>query len=689
MPCAIRSENILLHIIVLLCAFLMSVSSTDAERDLLEKRVFVLSADVAQDIADHYRQAANDANRQGKKMDRGPAKFFLEKKGVPFPYGASATVNSRQLIVVNSSENLGKIQQLIEVNNAEIAKEEVPVPVVSAKKQPFDASTMDFERLAHKEKIYRNVVVTGNTPIELEISHSEGIATLPLGELSQEIQSRYDYSFDKAKVYTNEKAHRNKANEKFSHSTSNSDSKEAEVLSVDLINSDNNSMAEKPLLITRTASRRYPELLCRDGTVFKNVEVEKASSTLGFQLILNDDPEKKRINLELQNAPSFLLLDFEEFDQLLSRVVVANERLQLYEVTHENLDGGTQFADIAKNTSPGRSFISVPEGYVFANMNWLSLPQSTIELVLPLSGRRFAAANSANLVGMYASKWWNDYLGNRQHLRPPLKLVKKESSKNGVLYSPFNKDVPILGNTTGEMKRLWIDESSDAKKSLALVETGNGLFYGYYDEHAALAESDLTWIDATRDKSARFTLVKKKSTKLKSGDGLFKLFDASTHRVLGADFKELSQLKISSRHFRAMLERGVEAATQDRIIPTGDGVIFPDLGVETASTSALDKVIITDQIEARLKDVVPHAYIFDLETKQRVIEVRKVNSGWGQEMQESRPQRRKKNDVVEVSPDLDGCLRLTDGKRVYELKPFLGGTELLIWEAERNSLKRF
>ena len=108
-----------------------------------------------------------------------------------------------------------------------------------------------------------------------------------------------------------------------------------------------------------------------------------------------------------------------------------------------------------------------------------------------------------------------------------------------------------------------------------------------------------------------------------------------------------------------------------------------------ASTAALDKVIITDQIEARLKDVVPHAYIFDLETKQRVIEVRKVNSGWRQEMQESRPQRRKKNDVVEVSPDLDGCLRLTDGKRVYELKPFLGGTELLIWEAERNSLKRF
>ena len=233
--------------------------------------------------------------------------------------------------------------------------------------------------------------------------------------------------------------------------------------------------------------------------------------------------------------------------------------------------------------------------------------------------------------------------------------------------------------------RPWLRQ----RDHFTLVETGNGLFYGYYDEHAALAESDLTWIDATRDKSARFTLVKKKSTKLKSGDGLFKLFDASTHRVLGADFKELSQLKISSRHFRAMLERGVEGATQDRIIPTGDGVIFPDLGVETASTAALDKVIITDQIEARLKDVVPHAYIFDLETKQRVIEVRKVNSGWGQEMQESRPQRRKKNDVVEVSPDLDGCLRLTDGKRVYELKPFLGGTELLIWEAERNSLKRF
>lgn len=615
--------------------------------------------------------------------------FSSKKKGVSFPYGASATVNSRQLIVVNSSDNLSKIQQLIEVNNVEIAEEEVPVPVVATEEKPFDASTMDFEKLAHKEQIYRNVVVTGNTPIELEIVHLGGIATLPLEELSQEIQSRYDYSFDKAKAYTEEKANRDKADEKASRSAASSDEKEAEVLSVDVINFGNNNIAEKPLLITRTASRRYPKIVCRDGTVFQNVEVEKASSARSFQLILNDDPEKKRIDLEFENAPSFLLLDFEEFDQLLSRVVVANERLQLYEVTYEGLDGGAGFADIAKNTSPGRSFISVPEGYVFANMNWLSLPQSTVELVLPLSGRRFAAANPASLVGMHPSKWWNDYLGIRQHLRLPLELVNKESSKNGVLYSPFNKDVPILGNTTGEMKRLWVDKTSGEKRIPALVETGNGLFYGYYDEHAALEECDVTWTDATRDKSARFILVKKKSKKLNSGDGLFKLFDASTHRVLGADFKELSQLKISSRHFRAILERGVEAATQDRIIPTGDGVIFPDLGVEMASTAALDKVIITDQIEARLKDVVPHAYIFDLETKQRVIEVRKVNSGWRQEMQESRPQRRKKNDVVEVSPDLDGCLRLTDGKRVYELKPFLGGTELLIWEAERNSLKRF
>ena len=78
MTCAIGNKKLYLNIICLICALLMSVSSTDAERDLLEKRVFLLSADVAQDIADHYRQAANDANRQGKKMDRGPAKFFLE-----------------------------------------------------------------------------------------------------------------------------------------------------------------------------------------------------------------------------------------------------------------------------------------------------------------------------------------------------------------------------------------------------------------------------------------------------------------------------------------------------------------------------------------------------------------------------------------------------------------------------------
>jgi hypothetical protein len=170
---------------------------------------------------------------------------------------------------------------------------------------------------------------------------------------------------------------------------------------------------------------------------------------------------------------------------------------------------------------------------------------------------------------------------------------------------------------------------------------------------------------------------------------LIKLFDASSPKVLGADFKEFGQLKLGGEHFRAILERGIEAAVQDRIMPKGDGVSFPDAGVESAFSSALDIVVITDQVEAKLKDALPHAYIFNVESRQRVIELRKDNSQGRTKIRESRPQRRIQSEVVEIPPDLDGGLRFTDGKRVYELVPVLGGTDLIIWEAEQNKLRRF
>ena len=167
------------------------------------------------------------------------------------------------------------------------------------------------------------------------------------------------------------------------------------------------------------------------------------------------------------------------------------------------------------------------------------------------------------------------------------------------------------------------------------------------------------------------------------------MFDASARKVLGAEFKELGQLKLSGKHFRALLQRGVEAAVQDRVLPKGDGVQFPEGGVESSTSPALDIVTVTDQVDAKLKDVLPHAYVFDIESKQRVIEIRKENVGGRTSFKESAPQRRKQNNVAEIPPDLDGGLRLTDGQRIYELKPALGGTELTVWETERNKLKRF
>jgi hypothetical protein len=206
---------------------------------------------------------------------------------------------------------------------------------------------------------------------------------------------------------------------------------------------------------------------------------------------------------------------------------------------------------------------------------------------------------------------------------------------------------------------------------------------------AALGGGELTWEDAIRDKTKRFQLRRMSAQKIRQGERLLKLFDASARRILGAEFKEVGQLKLSARHYHAILERGVEAAVQDRVLPKGDGVQFPELGVAATTSPSFEKVVITDQVVAKLKDVLPQTYVFDVESQQRVIEIRKREAGGFVSLQESNPKRQKQNEVIDVSPDLDGGLRLTDGKVIYELKPVLWGTELVVWEAEPNKLKRF
>lgn len=553
----------------------------------------------------------------------------------------------------------------------------------------------DFDRLVHGAVVYSNVKVVSVDPVRLGIVHDAGAAGVPLAELSPEIQARYSYDPQLAKEFLlTKQAAEEKARQSAKVPAAPIATPAGEALGVDengdQLTAEQAATTERQSGPTSKAdvSHSYEKLLCRNGRVYENVIVTK--SHRNFVLSPQKAGRAKGEVLEFYDAPSKLLLDFEMFNELFGRAVVANNRTSLYEYSGDGAQGGIAYQDVAKNPSAGTSFVSVPEGYLLANMNWISLPMPAVELVLPVSGRLFAVASAGSLVGLSPSAWWNKSAGHQNaDLALPVRLERKKPGKNAVLYSPFNTDTPLLGNTTGEMERVWVDRQTGKSGPLALVETGNGLFFGYYREHAALGQSRLTWIDAIREDSGVFSLHKISSHRIEPGESFIKLFDASAKRVLGAEFKEIGQLKLAGQHFLALLQRGVEAAVQDRLLPKGDGVQFPDFGLESSTSPTLDIVTITDAVDAKLKDVLPHAYIFDVESKQRVIEVHKENSGGRTTFRESRPQRRKQNEVVEIPPDLDGGLRLTDGQRVYELKPSLGGTELIVWETKRNQLKRF
>lgn len=666
--------------------------TTSVKADAFEKHYFLLPPELLSEINQSYSKAVEQSKRDRRKINRGPGRLFLEARGITFPAGAFATVSGEQLMAANTPENLKLIQQLVESYINHVVEGPALPKTAEERPAPFDPSAMDFETLEHEGIVYRNVTVIAHTPAELEITHQSGGATLPLAEMTPEIQARYGYDPHRAEVFLQslrtDSAPPGADTDKSPQTAKSPTAAKPHTAA---------TPAEDPYAVPEVGAqqdladagrRSYDKILCRDGRFFENVDVQ--ADHMGFIIRRQAERGETEERVTFWDAPSNLLLDFEKFEELFERMLVAKDRTQLYELNRDGIDGGKPFHELAKDPPVGRGFVSVPEGYVFANMNWMSLPQPAVELVREIGTRSFALGDAGKLVGLSGSEWWNRYAGHKTPLLSvPSKLVKKEPSKLGVLYSVFNPEVPILGNTAGEILNLWVDGRTDKNGLLALVETDNGLFLGYYQEYAALEGGELTWEDAVSDKTKRFQLRRVSSQKIRQGERLLKLFDASARRILGAEFKEVGQLKLNARHYHAILERGVEAAVQDRVLPKGDGVQFPELGVATTTSPSFEKVVITDQVVAKLKDVLPQTYVFDVESQQRVIEIRKRETGGRVSLQESNPKRQKQNEVVDVSPDLDGGLRLTDGKVVYELKPVLGGTELVIWEAEPNKLRRF
>jgi len=737
------------------CLFLLILSCgciAEAGQAYLETREFALSTEQLSDIKNAHSKALEDARRQRRSINLGPARLFLEGNGIEFPYGATATLSGGGLVIKNTEANLSRIRDLLDAVSATSAEVVEPAELKEPEIPLFDPETMHFRRVTHKDVVYTNVTVIGSNPIELEIVHATGGAVLPLRELHPSIQRRY--GFDTEKAYAFEQARRparqvvsinplpklrevvprevpaqpSSSLTEASASEPRENPQEAKITDdglkkvdpvvgaaeVNAVDETDSSASVEAINIVdehegvhevevadgsdkteqkaggrsgESIPRVYSRIHSRDGRVFENVAVRV--DHMGFTIRKQEETGKTEERVSFWDAPSSLLLDFEKFEELFSRMLVARDRTQLYELNRDGIAGGKPFHELAKDPPVGRGFVSVPEGYVFANMNWMSLPQPAVELVRGIGTRSFALGDAGKLVGLSGSEWWNRYAGHKTpRLSVPSRWAKKEPSKLGVLYSIFNPEVPILGNTAGEILNLWVGGKADQNGLLALVETGNGLFLGYYQEHAALGGAELTWEDAVSDKTKRFQLRRVSSQKIGQGERLLKLFDASARRILGAEFKEVGQLKLSARHYHAILERGVEAAVQDRVLPKGDGVQFPESGVATTTSPSFEKVVITDQIVAKLKDVLPQAYVFDVESQQRVIEIRKREVGGRISLQESNPKRQRQNEVVEVSPDLDGGLRFTDGKVVYELKPVFGGTEFVVWEAERNKLRR-
>ena len=697
---------------LLLCSFyLLGLSNiAAAEETKLHRMSYPLTPELSDQIKTSYLEASDTEHKQGRIYQEGFAKPFLVKNGISFPPGASAVVSGDRLVVSNDVQNLEALEAFLasHYKNAtnlppfqrlcDILKL-APTPTPHETQEP----NVDFEILSAQGVTYRKVRVLQTNAAEVKIGHEDGGAVLKLESLNPELQQHFGYNAEAAKEFLKKRkaevsSVKNKdldANFKQIDSVDNKTDSEPSFepsVSAVLPTKQENSVLERSKAIKSEGGKFYDELLTRDGRVLKKIIVVDNKGRRSFKILSGDGADRLLEDLQYWDAPSHLLCDFELFDELFNRALVVRSRAQLYELQGADHVEGKSFQDLAQNAFPGASFVSVPEGFLLSGMNWIRLPVSAVECPRPLAGRRFVATDAGKLVGFSpASDWWNKYVGHTYgELRVPDRLKAQEPSKLGVLYSPFDPQVPILGNTTGEMKRLWTESGPEGgEKQLAVVETGNGYFFGYYKVHSALSDAEITWADALKDKNGRFELVAKNPPKrLSVGDRLLTLFDASARSILGADFKELGQLKLGPQHINSILLRGIEASVQDRLLPQGDGVRFPQDAVDTVSSPALDKVVIVDQISAKLKDMLPHAYIFSVEIKERVIEIRKRNNAGRVKFEESAPLRRTRTEIVEIPPDLDGGLRLTDGKVVYELRPGFSGAELVVWDARPNGLKK-
>jgi len=349
---------------------------------------------------------------------------------------------------------------------------------------------------------------------------------------------------------------------------------------------------------------------------------------------------------------------------------------------------------LAKDPPPGTVFARVRPGFIALHMNWRSGGEfSGVQLLRAFAEKHYSVVKGYDFTSIGNSSWWNGS-GVRSDVAEKLpdasKLQEQSPRANWILKDPFDGSVPILSNRRGEMVCSWVAPSK-RKLPLAIVKTAGGYFFGYLSTADPLSTSDLTWEAATRKTDTNWKLVKGNVERLDKPKNILTLVDNKASKILAAPFQTLDRARVLGPHLERLLEGGMTALLAELMIPAeGDGIESPPKSeIETESGPGIIIERITDEVSVMNDTRNPSAFRFQVMTKQRVRET-DIKTVSGRSSTDSKHWRNQKQvQPVEISPDLDGGIRFTNGQKIIELVPDkLGRLTLVEWTVEQNKLKK-
>lgn len=354
---------------------------------------------------------------------------------------------------------------------------------------------------------------------------------------------------------------------------------------------------------------------------------------------------------------------------------------------------GGDYQSMAKEPLPGPVFASLRPGYIVLDMRWKATNElAGVELLKPFLKHRFATIDATSFTSMDShATWWN-IKGVTPALKEEMPAAHEFSevppSETMILKDPFNDTEIILANRKREMKRIWAARTGQERK-VAIVETEGGYFYGYLGAVEPLNETELNWTQATQEKSGKFELKKVGNEQIPGSKKLFSLLDNTARRSLANPFVTLERARVAPAHLGRILEGGLPALLAEISVPLGDGIEEPKNLEPADSTAGLEIQKITDSIVVYPETWNAALFRFRLGTEQRVREVDHRISGGRVTTVAKAWKKRQIDEHVELSADLDGGVRFTDGRKIFEVLPDrFGKLEMNTWEIIPNNLRR-